>query len=99
MFILTFIAQAVSSIDPLSVVWVGVPAVPLIVGIVQVLKQAGLPSRFAGLVALALGGGGGFWLGAATADVAVPAAVVAGLMTGLSASGAWSVTSAVRASD
>jgi len=93
------IAQSIASVDPLSVVWLGVPAVPLIVGIVQVLKQAGLASRFAGLVALGLGGGGGFWLGAASAEVAVPAAVIAGLMTGLSASGAWSITSSVRAGD
>ena len=99
MFILTFIAQAIASADPLSVVWLGVPAVPLIVGIVQVLKQAGLPSRFAGLMALVIGAAGGAWLGAVTADVAVPAALVAGVMTGLSASGAWSVTSAVRSSD
>ena len=95
----TLIAQAIQSVDPLSVVWLGVPAVPLIVGIVQVLKQAGLPSRFAGLAALAFGGGGGFWLGAAAPEVAVPAAVIAGIMSGLSASGAWSITSSVRASD
>ena len=94
----TIIAQAIQSLDPVSVVWLGVPAVPLIVGIVQVFKQAGLPSRFAGIAALILGGAGGAWLGA-SAEVALPAAVVLGVMSGLSASGAWSVTASVRSGD
>lgn len=90
------LAQVVTA-DPIAVVWFGVPAMFLIVGAVQVFKQAGLPTRFAGILALGIGIAGGI-LVASTGEVQYPAAIASGAMTGLAASGAWSVgTAAVRA--
>jgi di/tricarboxylate transporter len=67
-----------------------VALIPLIVGLVELVKQLGLPSRYAALVAVALGVGAGFLL--TPSDPAQ--AVVVGIMLGLSASGLYSGTKA-----
>jgi hypothetical protein len=59
--------------------------VPVILGLVQVVKQVGLPSRFAPLASIAIGIG----LVALT-GVAWQAFVVQGIIAGLAASGLWS---------
>jgi len=90
------ITQGQQAIAAQSVVWFGVAAVPLIVGIVEVFKQAGLPSRWAGLTSLGLGLAGGVLSARFGIDANVPAALAAGIMAGLAATGAWSVTRPLR---
>jgi len=90
------IAQGQQVVAAQSVVWFGVASIPLIVGIVEVLKQAGLPSRFAGLTSLGIGLAGGVLSARFGIDADVPAAVAAGIMAGLAATGAWSVTRPLR---
>lgn len=71
------------------VTWWGIPAVPLVIALVQLAKAAGFPSRYAGLLAAGLGLLGGalsYWF----ADSALAAAVVNGLVAGLGAAGVWS---------
>lgn len=58
----------------------------LVVGVVSILKTAGLPGRWAGLTSLVLGVGIVFLLPSAT----VPLTILAGLTVGLVASGAYS---------
>lgn len=67
----------------------GVPAVGVIVGLVQLMKSMGFPSRYAGVLAVVLGLASSF---AHTfyADSDLYRASVLGLMIGLSASGLWS---------
>lgn len=86
-----FAAEAIS--DPSMVGWGGVAALPLVVGIVEVAKRAGLPPRWAGLVALILGVAGGIAYGA-LAGFAALEALPSGLLVGLAAAGAWSTTKA-----
>ena len=62
-----------------------VAAVPVCLGLVAVVKSAGLPSRFAPLASLAVGIG----LVALT-GVAWQAFVAQGIIVGLAASGLWS---------
>jgi len=67
----------------------GVGALGLIVAVVQLIKAAGFPSKFAGLLAVLLG----LLLGLAyTFWNATPwyQAVILGLALGLAAAGAWS---------
>ena len=64
----------------------GIALVPLIVGIVEVVKQVGLPTRFAPLLALLLGLGSGFVMH----TTSISEALVIGVMVGLSASGLYS---------
>ena len=59
--------------------------VPVILGLVRVVKQVGLPSRFVPLASIAIGIG----LVALT-GVAWQAFVVQGIIAGLAASGLWS---------
>lgn len=87
---LVMVAQEVIA-QPEAVAWGGVAALPLVVGIVQVAKRAGLPARFAGVLALALGVGGGIFYGYA-AGLDVAASVPQGILVGLAASGVWSTT-------
>ena len=64
---------------------------PLVVGVVQVCKQAGLPPRWTGVTALAVGVGCGVL--ARLAGVGAGSLGLAGLsgaIAGLSAAGAWS---------
>jgi len=92
-------AQTQQVIASQSVVWFGVASIPLIVGIVQVAKQSGLPSRFAGLAALITGLAGGILSARFGIDTNVPAAIASGIMAGLAAAGAWSVTVPLRSQD
>lgn len=64
----------------------GVALVPLIVGLVEVAKQVGLPSRLAPALSVLLGICAGFALETSGAAEAL----VTGLMLGLSASGLYS---------
>ncbi len=64
----------------------GVAIIPLIVGLVQLVKKLGLPSRFAALLSVVLGVGAGFVMHPGN----VSQAVIVGLMIGLSASGLYS---------
>jgi hypothetical protein len=65
----------------------GVLLAPLIVGVVEVAKRAGLPARLAPLLALALGVG---IIGAVTARPEAARVVLWGVMLGLSACGLYS---------
>lgn len=72
-----------------DVTWWGLPAASLVLALVELAKQAGFPSRWAGVLAVALGALGGaaayVWGGSEAA-----ASVVNGLMAGLMAAGLWS---------
>lgn len=72
---------------------VGVVIVPAIIGLVQVFKQAGLPTRFAPVLAVAFGILAGL---AQSAAGRLPwiGAVVIGIALGLSAVGLYSATTA-----
>lgn len=65
----------------------GIALVPLVVSIIEVTKQVGLPTKLAPLLALFLGLGSGFVLHSAN----LAKALVTGVMIGLSASGLYSV--------
>lgn len=70
--------------------------VPLVVGVVQVCKQAGLPTRWSGLSALAVGVACGVLARLAGAGSGpLGAAALAGAIAGLSAAGVWSGARAV----
>lgn len=72
-------------------------ALPLTVAVVQVLKEAALPSRYAGLVALLIGICAGMFVrlsGIGTGPLAL--AALTGAVAGLSAAGVWSGTRALR---
>ena len=90
------LSQGQQAVAAQSVVWFGVASVPLIVGIVQVAKQSGLPSRWAGLTSLVTGLAGGILSARFGVDADVPAAIASGLMAGLAAAGAWSLSSPIR---
>jgi hypothetical protein len=59
--------------------------VPLVLGVIQVFKLAGLSTRWSPLVALILGIGGAFLIGGVHS-----VNVIQGLVAGLSAIGLWS---------
>ena len=83
---------------PDEIVWLGLAAAPTILGVVQVVKQAtGLPSRFAGLLALVLGVAGGVTFGL-YADPSVGALLggAQGIQAGLAAAGLYSGADQVR---
>ncbi|MDQ3548566.1 MAG: hypothetical protein M3439_07060 [Chloroflexota bacterium] len=70
---------------------------PLTIGIVQVLKEAALPARYAGLAALATGIIAGLLVrlsGIGTGPLAL--AALTGAVAGLSAAGVWSGARALR---
>lgn len=75
--------------DPTAVVWGGFGAVPIIIGLVQALKLAGFPTRYAALASYALGAIGGVVFGAAEL-IPWSTAVAQGLWVGLAASGLYS---------
>ncbi len=66
--------------------------VPLVLGVTEVIKGVGLPSRFAPLCALILGVLGSVFL---IGGEAINALILQGLIAGLSASGLWSSAKAV----
>jgi hypothetical protein len=76
--------------------YVNIALVPLIIGVVGVLKNSGLPTRFAPLVSLLLGIMGVFLL---PYDLSVGIQVLLGIGTGLSASGLYSGTKATAKVD
>lgn len=65
-------------------------AAAIVLALVQLIKTAGLPSRFAPILSIALGVGFAYLGGGAWQDI-----VMNGLVIGLTASGAWSGTKAV----
>lgn len=65
--------------------------VPVITGLVQVMKQAGMPSRYAGLCAIAIG-----ILFALVIGLPVAAAILAGTIGGLAASGIYEIPDTFR---
>jgi hypothetical protein len=70
-------------------------ALPITMALVQVLKQALLPTRWAGLAALGAGAVSGLTLHAAGIGSGSPAlAALTGVVAGLSAAGVWSGTKA-----
>jgi len=70
--------------------YAGIVAVPLIVGLVEVVKRAGLPERFAPLVSMALGLALSLGYMATSGDAAWMDSLVIGIALGLSASGLYS---------
>ena len=60
--------------------------VPVVLGLVEAVKQAGMPSRYAPILALSLGVAGTFLMSGDYAG----ASVIQGLIVGLSAVGLWS---------
>ena len=72
-------------------------ALPLTIGIVQVLKEAALPSRYAGLAALITGILAGLLVNLAGIGTGpLPQATLTGAVAGLSAAGVWSGARALR---
>ena len=72
-------------------------SLPLTVAIVQILKEAALPARYAGLAALATGVCAGILVhssGIGNGPLAL--AALTGAVAGLSAAGVWSGTRALR---
>lgn len=68
--------------------------VPVVIGLVQIVKNIGLPSRFAPLTSIALG------IGALMLDGVVwQAAVVQGIIVGLVASGLFSGSKALLSNE
>ena len=66
-------------------------ALPLTLGLVQVAKDAGLPSRWAGVAAVIIGALAGVFANVARAGGAsVTTAALTGIVAGLSAAGVWS---------
>lgn len=81
--------------DVNEIMWFGAPALVVVIGVVQLLKQLGLPSRFAGLVAAVVGmafGGAAHVL----ADSLLAQSVFGGLVVGLGASGLYSAIKNAR---
>ena len=72
-------------------------ALPLTVAVVQILKEAAMPTRYAGLAALATGIAAGLLVrlsGIGAGPIALSA--LTGAVAGLSAAGVWSGTRALR---
>lgn len=63
--------------------------VPVVVGVIEACKMAGLPSRWAPILSILLGIGGAGFLGGDLQDI-----VIQGMVVGLSASGLYSATRA-----
>jgi phosphotransferase system glucose/maltose/N-acetylglucosamine-specific IIC component len=81
-----------------TLVIAGLPVAALIVGLVNALKQCGLPSRWASLAAVGLGVS--IYAGWLAVTSALPGewyvGLLTGVMAGLSASGGYSGTKALR---
>lgn len=70
-------------------------ALPIAIGIVELLKQAILPARWAGIAALIVGIVSGITIRlCGIGDGALPLAALTGAVAGLSAAGVWSGTKA-----
>lgn len=78
---------------PESVVWLGLAALPAVVGVMEVLKQAfRIPSRWVGLTSLLLAVAGGAAYGSSVPELGVMVGAAQGVTVGLAASGVWSTT-------
>ena len=73
----------------MDITWWGIPAVALVVAVVQWLKALGINSRYAGVVAVVLGIAGGI-ASQVWSDSPLAQSIVTGLIVGLAAAGAWS---------
>lgn len=69
--------------------------VPVVIGLVSILKVSGVPSRFAPALSLLLGIAGSFLIGGVT----IAATVLGGVVVGLMASGLYSGGAATFKSD
>lgn len=69
--------------------------VPIVIGVVQVIKTVGLPNRFAPLASLVLGIAGAVFL----VGGALQVAILQGIIVGLTASGLYSGTKATFSSN
>lgn len=74
----------------------GVLVVPIIMGIVQLIKNAGLNPRYLGLVAWVLGVLVGLGFGLSEAQWSILQSLIVGSALGLSASGLYSTQKNVR---
>ena len=68
----------------------GIPAIALVIGLVKLVREAGLPSKFAPLVSLIVGILGGIGV-AVTSGQTILYGVVLGIVFGLSASGIYDI--------
>ena len=81
-----------------DVTWWGLPAVLIVMAVVELIKRLGLESRWAGALAVVLGALGG----AAAhlyADSPLAVAIVQGVVVGLAAAGLWSTGKHVARGD
>ena len=70
-------------------------ALPITLGLVQLAKSAGLPTRWAGLAAVIIGALAGLFANLAGGEQAsIANAALTGIVAGLSAAGVWSGTRA-----
>lgn len=78
---------------PESVVWLGLAALPAVVGIMEVLKTAfRIPSRWVGLCSLTLAVSGGALYGSTVPELGPLIGGAQGVTVGLAAAGVWSTT-------
>lgn len=68
----------------------GIPAIALVIGLVKLVREVGLPSKFAPLASLVIGVLGGVGV-AVTNDQTILYGVVLGIVFGLSASGIYDI--------
>lgn len=72
-----------------SILWYDVPAIGIILGLVQLFKQVGFPNQYCGVLSLVLGLAGN--IGIASYQHGDPVqALVMGAVVGLAGAGTWS---------
>ncbi len=69
--------------------WFGIPAIGVVIGLVELAKSLGLPVKYAGLLGVAIGVAGGI-ASYLFVDSTAAANIALGLLAGLSASGLYS---------
>jgi hypothetical protein len=74
----------------------GIAIIPLIVGLVQMVKGLGLDARYAPVASVALGVGGGVLMFLSGGVTTLPEGILSGIAFGLSASGLYSGANALR---
>ncbi|MCL5264154.1 MAG: hypothetical protein M1343_02995 [Chloroflexi bacterium] len=75
--------------DPSATLWWGVPALFVVIGLVELAKKVGFPAQYAMLLAVAIGIVGGI-LSTIFANSVLANATMGGVVIGLMASGLWS---------
>ena len=75
--------------DPSATLWWGVPALFVVIGLVELAKKIGFPAQYAMLLAVAIGIIGGI-LSTIFANSVLANATMGGVVIGLMASGLWS---------